>query len=440
MLKMRLLVTFIMVGVLLLPTACNDMTSNRLEPTETVTSPKQISDWLGDLAFIFNQTGVSGHEASRVLAYGSIAYYEGYSMNYPAMRSLVGQLNGFSARPEPDGELAYNFGVVSESALRYVVLQLLTELPSNFVTILNSTYVLHERDYLLSGWEQDVVDRSREFGEILGEAIVAWAEEDGFDQLVNCSVEPPIGSNNWQPTPPDYQDAANGCWGNLRAFTFTEQQLVALCNPRIPDEVSNEPASSYYADVVESEELINNLNPAQEQIADFWFDSEATYTPSVHYASILRQLVDRNILNAQQTVTAFAQLSIAIADTYISTFKLKYTYFRPRPVTVIRENLNAQWQPYLKTPATPEYPSLCATLGYAAAQVFIHRYGDREFTDNSFVEFGLDERIFSSFTEMAQEASLSRLYAGTNFRTTVENSETHGRCIAQRANELFLTE
>lgn len=440
MLKMRLLVAFVMVGVLIVPTACNDMTSNRLEPTETVTSPKQISDWLGDLAFIFNQTGVSGHEASRVLAYGSIAYYEGYSMNYPAMRSLVGQLNGFSARPEPDAELAYNFGVVSESALRYVVLQLLTDLPSNFVTILNSTYVLHERDYLLSGWNQDVVDRSRDFGELLGEAIVAWAEEDGFDQLGNCSVEPPIGSSNWQPTPPDYQDAANGCWGNLRAFTFTEQQLVSLCNPGIPDEVSNEPTSSYYADVVESEEIVNNLNPAQEQIADFWFDSEETYTPAVHYASILRQLVDRNILNAQQTVTAFAQLSIAIADTYISTFKLKYTYFRPRPVTVIRENLNAQWQPYLKTPATPEYPSLRATLGYAAAQVFIHRYGDREFTDNSFVEFGLDERIFSSFTEMAQEASLSRLYAGTNFRTTVENSETHGRCIAQRANELFLTE
>jgi hypothetical protein len=79
-------------------------------------------------------------------------------------------------------------------------------------------------------------------------------------------------------------------------------------------------------------------------------------------------------------------------------------------------------------------------MAYSATQVFINLYGDIEFRDNTHSILNLDERIYSSFTEMGKEAAYSRIYAGTNLRSTLENSEYHGRCIAQRANELFFTE
>ena len=80
-------------------------------------------------------------------------------------------------------------------------------------------------------------------------------------------------------------------------------------------------------------------------------------------------------------------------------------------------------------------------MAYAATQVFINLYGNGlAFTDDTQSIFNMEERTYSSFTEMADEVVASRLYAGTNLRTTLESSEYHGRCIAQRANELFFNE
>ena len=159
-----------------------------------------------------------------------------------------------------------------------------------------------------------------------------------------------------------------------------------------------------------------------------------------HYISILGQLIDQNLLDGKETITAWAQLSIVMADTYISAYNLKYTYLRPRPVTFIQENGMADWESYISNPATPEYPSLRAAMAFSATQVFINLYGDIEFRDNTHSILNLDERIYSSFTEMGNEAVYSRLYAGTNLRSTLDASEYHGRCIAQRANELFFNE
>lgn len=440
MLKNRLGFIALSCLIFILPTGCEDNTPQAdLEPI--ITSPSQVSNWLEQLNVIFQTTNTSSPEASRILAYASIAYYQGYQLSSANMRTLVGQLNGLNSLPQPEAGLRYNYGIIAEAAAYTVLNEMFSDAPSNIPTILFGTYVINERDYYYNGITQDAIDRSKEFGTELGEAILAWSYEDGYDQLVNCSTAIPNGSGVWQPTPPAFAGPSDACWGNLRAFTFTPDQLVALCNPGIPQQVNTQNGSDYMSEVVEVQELGVNLNPAQQEIALYWNNASNSVTVPGHYMSILRQLVDQNILNGEETVVAFAQLGIAMADTYIAAYKQKYTYFRPRPVTIIQSQLATEWQSELVSPATPEYPSLRATLGYAAAQVFIHRYGNREFTDNTQASFlGLDERIYASFNEMGQEAALSRLYAGTNIRSTIEASEFHGRCIAQRANELFLTE
>ena len=182
------------------------------------------------------------------------------------------------------------------------------------------------------------------------------------------------------------------------------------------------------------------MSTSDEETALFWQDRDGDYTVPGHYISILEQLVDQNLLNGKETVTAWAQLCIAMADTYISTYKLKYTHFRPRPLTVVQENSDPNWESLLINPATPEYPSMRSTIAYSATQVFINRYGNIAFTDGTYANIGLAERSYSSFNEMAEDVVQSRLNAGANLRSTLQNSEYHGRCIAQRANELFFNQ
>jgi hypothetical protein len=421
--------------MLLVPTGCEEDRPDRVVGIENTTSPTQLSEWMEQLGAVIRATNTQGEEASRILAYASIAYYEGYAFSSESMRSLVGQLEGLESIPQPDPALTYNYGVIAEAAMYKVLDRMYANAPTNIQLVLSSTYTDHERDYLQIGVAEAVVDRSRDFGSSLGQAIIDWSNEDGYSELSSCSTTVPTGAYDWQPTPPNFSAAQNACWGDLRAFTFTPAELITLCHPGIPDEASTQVYSDAMTEVYE---LGNNINPAQAEIARFWNDANGSFTVPGHYISILADLIDQNILNGEETVTAFAHLCIAMADTYISTYKLKYTYFRPRPVTLIQQTIDSNWESEMNSPATPEFPSMRATMAYAAAQVFTNRYGAIEFRDDTYMNvLNIDERIYASFDEMATEAALSRLYAGTNVRLTIDRSEYHGRCIAQRANELF---
>lgn len=438
MLKKYGLLGLLVLSLFIVPTGCREKPP-KVDGVEFVTSPEQLGEWMQQLIAIIRATDLTGAESSRIMAYASIAYYQGYQLSAPEMRSLEGQLQGLDELPAPNAGLNYNYGIIAESAMTTVLLHLMEDVPQNIKLVIQSTYSDHERDYLLVGVADDVIDRSRAFGEILGNAINQWADADGYNSLVAaCSLNAPTGEEYWRPTPSSFSPAEFPCWGNLRAFTFSQSQLVALCNPGIPAAVSNDGA--YATDIEEVVQYNAALNNAQEEIALFWSDGPGTYTVTGHYISILGQLIGQNLLDGKQTVTAFTHLCIAMADTYISTYRLKYTYWRPRPLSVIQSNGDGNWESFIVNPATPEYPSLRSTMAYAATQVFINRYGDIEFTDNTHTILNLDERIYSSFTEMGEEAAYSRLYAGTNLRSTVENSEYHGRCIAQRANELFFNQ
>lgn len=441
MLNLRVGLLAIAMLMLFVPTGCKDDTSDPPLAPETTTSPTQLVEWLEQLGAIIRATNTSGEEASRIIAYASIAYYEGYAPSNENMRSLVGQLQGLDALPAPDESQSYNYGVVAEAAMFTVLDEMYADAPTNIRLVISSTYAGHEREYIVAGHSESLVDRSREFGELLGEAILNWSAEDGYNQLMNCTVDQPMDPLGWSTTPPTFGEAAYQCWGDLRAFTFSQDELIVLCNPGIPEDVNTDPNSAYYEEVAEIEELGDNLNPAQIEIARQWNDGPGTFTPPGHYISILRQLVAQNLLDGVESVTAFAQLGIAMADTYISTYKLKYRYWRPRPLTIIQSTSDMNWNSEMDNPLSPEYPSMRSTLAFSATQVFINLYGDIELRDNTYNSIlGIDERIYSSVTAMGEEAAYSRLYAGTNLRSTLDNSEYHGRCIAQRANELFFTE
>jgi hypothetical protein len=73
-------------------------------------------------------------------------------------------------------------------------------------------------------------------------------------------------------------------------------------------------------------------------------------------------------------------------------------------------------------------------LSAAAATVLASQFGERTaFDDRTHNDRGWGPRRFASFTSAADEAALSRLYAGIHFRSAIEHGSQQGRCVGAAA-------
>jgi len=93
----------------------------------------------------------------------------------------------------------------------------------------------------------------------------------------------------------------------------------------------------------------------------------------------------------------------------------------------------------VNTPADPSYPGAHAVISAAGAAVLNAFFGSDEFslTVTSEVLPGV-ERLFTSFTAAAEEATLSRIFAGVHFRSDLTIGQELGRTIADFVEEHFL--
>ena len=131
---------------------------------------------------------------------------------------------------------------------------------------------------------------------------------------------------------------------------------------------------------------------------------------------------------------AYARLTLAMNDAFIATWRTKYQINLLRPVTYVQLFIDSNWTPQLmNTPPFPEYPSGHSVQSAAAAAVLSRLFGAQTaFTDNAHNDRGWGPRTFASFGAAAEEAALSRLYAGIHFRSAVINGQAQGRCVAER--------
>ena len=93
----------------------------------------------------------------------------------------------------------------------------------------------------------------------------------------------------------------------------------------------------------------------------------------------------------------------------------------------------------MHTPPFPEYPSGHSVQSSAAAAVLSQVFGsDTAFIDNTHNDRGWGPRTFKSFKAAADEAALSRLYAGIHYRFGVMGGQLQGRCVADKVLALQL--
>jgi len=169
-----------------------------------------------------------------------------------------------------------------------------------------------------------------------------------------------------------------------------------------------------------------------------------------YWNEISQTLSLANSLTTAQNARLFALLNLSFADDVIAFYDAKYTYNFWRPVTAIRaadaDNnsetvADPNWLPEAgKTAPDPSYPGAHAVISAAGAEVLISFFErDRfEFNVTSEVLPGV-ERSFTSLSSAAEEATLSRIFAGQHFRFDLTTGQRLGREVADFVLDNFLT-
>jgi hypothetical protein len=246
-------------------------------------------------------------------------------------------------------------------------------------------------------------------GQTVAAQILALRANDGADV-----TPPPFQSKLvpgfWRPTPPDFTPADFTQWGDVTPFAITNaNQFLPAPPPALTD-------AEYIRDLAEVQSIGENNSttrtPEQTAIGKFWNGKIQNY-----WNEIAQTAAIAHHLNIEQTARLFALVNFGMADTTISFFNAKYIYHNWRPVTAAEFNFDPDWLPLTtKTAPDPSYPGAHSATSSAAAQALAFVLGDNfNFAVTSEVVPGV-ERHFTSFSAAAQEAGLSRIFAGQHFR------------------------
>jgi len=143
-------------------------------------------------------------------------------------------------------------------------------------------------------------------------------------------------------------------------------------------------------------------------------------------------------------------LNIAVADSVIAFYDAKYTYNLWRPVTAVRAGdsdgnpetaADPNWLPEVgNTTPDPSYPGAHAVISAAAADVLVSFFGRRRFDFNVTSEvMPKVQRSFTDFAAAAEEATLSRIFAGVHFRFDLTRGQRLGHKVADFVVDNLLT-
>ena len=250
-------------------------------------------------------------------------------------------------------------------------------------------------------------------------AIFAARADDGSDSTPPVFV-PQAGPGEYQLTPPNFQQPVFTHWSDVRPFALeTGDQF----RPPPPPAVTS-PRYTTDFDEIESLGEINSIARTAEQtdIGRFWGAA-----PVQNVWNQIAQTAGLSFDNSlEQNARMFALLDTSLADGVIALYDAKYAYHRWRPVTAVQAadddgnpdtTGDPTWTPLAVTALDPSYVGAHAEISESAATTLRNFFGtDR--LDFSLTNAGLPGvvRTFQSFSAAADEASVSRIYAGQHFR------------------------
>ena len=431
------------------PTVVKAATAAPAAPPVQAYSALVATEWFQLALLLTQQTpGFSPPVAARVLAYLGLTLYESVVPGMPQNISLAGQLNELSSLPWAQPDEPLHWPTVANASLaamtRMMFASANAENKARIDLLERSLPLKLSQDFDASAVTAEVISRSQTFGKLMAMAIMSWARTDGGHEAwgplkrSQQNYVPPSGAGQWAATPPAFAPALLPWWGEVRPFVLAQPDD---CKAPPPPEFSEDPASRFYQAAREVYTLSNQATQEQRQVALYWADDPLkTPTPAGHWAFIATDLLKVRKATLGDAAQTYALLNLAMADAFIAAWHTKYALNVLRPVTYVQLVMDSNWVPTLMhTPPFAEYPSGHSVQSSAAQAVLAQRFGaDTPFTDNTHNDRGWGPRTFKNFKTAADEAALSRLYAGIHYRFGVTGGQVQGVCVAQKILALKL--
>jgi hypothetical protein len=370
--------------------------------------------------------------ASRIYSYPNIAFYECIRLDDPALPTLTGKLTGFTSIAGPSKDIDHFIaGAISFS----YVAQRLVGTEKNF-----EDWRQHFVDSLLSkGGNADHIKNSILYGLNVADKISAWAKNDNYNEsrgFPRFTLSEKEGA--WKPTPADYAQAIEPHWNTMRPYTLSKPDQFSPKEKLVYDLNKK---STFYKTMMEVYQIVKNLDTTKKTIAKYWDDNPNVsvnlghlnyfihkISPGGHWLMITKQACQEKNETITRSSLAYTLTSIALYDAFICSWDEKYKTDLIRPITVINDHIDKNWQPYIQTPPFPEFTSGHAVISNSAATVLTALFGDNyAFTDKTEIPFGNDARHFKSFYDAAWEVTWSRVYGGIHYPETARISIIQGK-------------
>ena len=277
-------------------------------------------------------------------------------------------------------------------------------------------------------------------GQTVAAQILASRSTDGAN-LTPPPFIPGSQPGDYQFTPPNFAPADFTQWPQVTPFALARADEF---RPGPPPQLTSDEYTRTFNEVKSLGFITSNTRtPEQTLIGTFWNGNIQDFWNEIAQTAALG-----HHLGLTHSARLFALLNISLADTTIAFFEAKYNYQFWRPVTAIElagddgnpdTNPNPNWLPLTtKTAPDPSYPGAHSTISFAGAQVLKFYFGDRFSFDVTSESLHGVNRQFDSFSAAAQEAGLSRIYAGQHFRTDHIAGKALGEKVAESIVDTIL--
>ena len=280
-------------------------------------------------------------------------------------------------------------------------------------------------------------------GNTVADRILALRANDGSN---NPPAQFVFGNapGDYQSTPPNFPPQPQfTSWSRVTPFAL---EAADQFRPGGPPKLT----SDRYADAFEQVKSLgiagSTTASADEALTGrFWNGAIQNYWNEIAQMAALA-----HDLKTAENARLFALLNLSFADGVIAFYDAKYTYNFWRPVTAIRAaatdgnpdtDADPNWLPEVgNTTPDPSYPGAHAVISAAGAEVLISFFHKRhfEFDVTSEVLPGV-VRSFTSFPAAADEATLSRIFAGVHFLFDLTTGQRLGSDVADFVVDNFLT-
>jgi membrane-associated phospholipid phosphatase len=280
-------------------------------------------------------------------------------------------------------------------------------------------------------------------GNTVADRILALRSNDGS----NAQPIPYVFGNapgDYQSTPPNFPKQPQFThWSRVTPFAL---EGASQFRPGGPPRLTGD----RYSDAFDQVKLLGiagstTATPDQALTGRFWNGAIQNYWNEIAQTASLE-----HGLTTARNARLFALLNLTFADGVIAFYDAKYTYNFWRPVTAIRAaaadgnpdtEADPNWLPEVgNTTPDPSYPGAHAVISAAGAEVLISFFhtDHLEFSVTSEVMPGV-KRSFTSFPAAAEEATLSRIFAGVHFLFDLTTGQRLGSDIADFIIDNFLT-